>query len=186
MDGRRENPAGLKTASADQDLHADLTFRRPTAADGPAITALIAASPPLDTNSAYCNLLQCSDFSGTCVIAERAGQIVGWISGYRPPASPDVFFVWQVAVSAAARGMGLAGRMLDELVSRPELRGAATLTTTITEGNAASWALFTAFARRHAATLTKSPRFEREAHFAGAHDTELEARISPLPSADND
>lgn len=158
-------------------------LREPTAADGPAVTALIAACAPLDANSAYCNLLQCSDFAGTCVVAERAGAIVGWISGYRPPSHPDRIFVWQVAVSPSARGLGLGGRMLDALIARPAANGATALTTTVTEANAASWALFEAFARRHGARLTRSARFERDAHFAGAHDTEWQATISPLPSA---
>lgn len=158
-------------------------MRCPTAEDGPAISALIAASPPLDPNSAYCNLLQCSDFADTCVIAERDGRVVGWVSGYRPPSHPERIFVWQVAVDASARGEGLGGRMLDVLLARPAVRGATALTTTITADNPASWGLFTAFARRHGASLTRSPRFEREAHFAGAHDTEWQASIAPLPSA---
>ena len=153
--------------------------------DGPAVTALIATSPPLDTNSAYCNLLQCSDFADTCVVAEREGRIVGWISGYRPPSRPDSIFVWQVAVHASARGEGLAGRMLDALIARPMVHGATTLTTTITQDNAASWALFSAFARRHGAQLTRHPRFERDAHFRGAHDTEWQASIAPLPFTPN-
>ena len=152
----------------------------PRAEDGPRINALIAACPPLDTNSLYCNLLQCSDFAETCVVAECEGRILGWISGYSPPASPDTVFVWQVAVDAGARGEGLGLRMLDALVARPGLKRATRLTTTITESNAASWALFEAFARRHGATLSRSPRFDRLAHLANAHETEWEARIAPL------
>lgn len=157
-------------------------MRSPIASDGPAISALIAQCPPLDGNSAYCNLLQCSDFADTCVVAKRGNDIVGWISGYRPPSHPERIFVWQVAVHGSARGIGLGGRMLDELIARPAVHGATTLTTTITAENPASWALFTAFARRHGARLTKSARFERQAHFAGAHDTEWQASIGPLPS----
>ena len=48
------------------------TFRMPNAADGPAVSQLIASSPPLDTNSAYCNLLQCTDFAETCVAHMRS------------------------------------------------------------------------------------------------------------------
>ncbi len=154
----------------------------PSAEDGPRVTGLIASSPPLDTNSAYCNLLQCSDFRETCVLAERGGELLGWISGYRPPTHPERLFVWQVAVHANARGKGLALKMLDALVQRPSAAGATTLTTTITADNQASWRLFQAFADRHGATLTKSARFEREQHFAGTHDTEFEASISPLPT----
>lgn len=159
-----------------------LTLRMPSAEDGPAVSRLIASSPPLDINSAYCNLLQCTDFRETCIVAERAGEVVGWISAYRPPAAPDRLFVWQVAVDAVARGEGLALKMLAALIARPAAAGASTLTTTITEDNQASWRLFEAFARRHDATLTRAPRFEQDAHFAGAHATEWEARISPLPT----
>lgn len=168
------------TDSADGGGSCMITMRRPCALDGPQISRLIADCAPLDTNSAYCNLLQCTDFAQTCIVAETQAGLVGWISAYRPPNAPDRLFVWQVAVSAAARGQGLAGRMLDELLARPEVRGVKALTTTITAGNASSWALFEAFARRHRATLTRTPRFECEAHFAGAHETEWEAKIAPL------
>jgi L-2,4-diaminobutyric acid acetyltransferase len=161
---------------------APLIFRQPCSEDGPRISRLIADSPPLDTNSAYCNLLQCSDFAGTCIVAERDGSIVGWISAYRPPSAPERLFVWQVAVDPSARGEGLGGRMLDALLARPAAAGATMLTTTITVENTASWRLFVAFARRHGAELTKAPRFERDLHFGGAHDTEWEARIAPLPT----
>ncbi|RYY27633.1 MAG: diaminobutyrate acetyltransferase [Sphingomonadales bacterium] len=160
-----------------------LCFRPPRAEDGRQISALIAASPPLDTNSAYCNLLQCSDFADTCIVAEHEGTILGWVSAYRPPSAPEHLFIWQVAVDAAARGEGLAGRMLDALLTRPAVAGATMLTTTITVENTASWRLFVAFARRHRAELTKAPRFDRDQHFGGAHDTEWEARIAPLPTS---
>nr|WP_245892189.1 diaminobutyrate acetyltransferase [Novosphingobium guangzhouense] len=179
----RIDSGGSENAPHDRVPLGEVVMRCPTAEDGAAVTALIAASPPLDPNSAYCNLLQCSDFADTCVIAERDGRIIGWISGYRAPSHPERIFVWQVAVDASARGEGLGGRMLDALLARPAVRGATTLTTTITENNPASWGLFTAFARRHGASLSRSPRFEREAHFAGAHDTEWQASIAPLPSA---
>lgn len=184
MTGPEDASEGPKRKRAHHGpVHDGVILRTPTGLDGPAVTALIEASPPLDPNSAYCNLLQCSDFADTCVVAEKDGRIVGWISGYRPPSHPERIFVWQVAVHPSARGLGLGGRMLDELIGRPAVQGATTLTTTITQGNPASWALFTAFARRHGAQLTKSPRFERDAHFAGAHDTEWQASIAPLPSS---
>ncbi|MDT9599096.1 diaminobutyrate acetyltransferase [Sphingosinicella rhizophila] len=166
----------------DPPLGGKLAFRAPVPEDGPAVSRLIADSPPLDTNSAYCNLLQCTHFPETCVVAECEGRIVGWISGYRPPAMPDQIFVWQVAVDASARGLGLGGRMLDILLARPATSGAKVLTTTITEDNDASWSLFAGLARRLGATLTKAPLFERQAHFAGAHATEWQAMIGPLPT----
>ena len=155
-------------------------MRKPTAIDGPAITGLIAACPPLDPNSAYCNLLQCTHFADFCIVAERQGDVVGWVSGYRPPSSPECFFVWQVAVSPAARGVGLAGRMIESLLDRPQANGVSHLITTVTDDNKPSWALFEGLATRWHASLSKRALFERDAHFAGAHATEWEARIGPL------
>ncbi len=108
--------------------------------------------------------------------------MVGWVSGYRPPAAPGDFFVWQVAVASAARGRGLAARMIEALLARPQSAGVTHLVTTVTDDNGASWALFEGLARKWHASLLKSARFEREAHFAGAHATEWQARIGPLPA----
>ncbi|MGE4321846.1 MAG: diaminobutyrate acetyltransferase [Sphingobium sp.] len=160
----------------------DFTFRKPVATDGPAVTALIAASPPLDANSAYCNLLQCTDFAAFCILAERNREAAGWVSGYRPPSAPEDFFVWQVAVAETARGQGLAGRMIEALLARTENAGVTHLITTVTDDNRASWSLFTGLARKWQVPLLKSARFERDAHFAGAHATEWQARIGPLPT----
>jgi len=153
----------------------------PTATDGPAITRLIAACAPLDANSAYCNLLQCTHFADFCIVAERGEQILGWVSGYRPPTEPTSFFVWQVAVARPARGQRLAQRMIKALLDRPSAEGATHLITTVTDDNAASWALFNGLARAWGAPLTRNAMFARDAHFAGAHATEWLARIGPLP-----
>lgn len=155
-------------------------LRRPLATDGPAVTRLVGACPPLDPNSAYCNLLQCTHFADTCVIAEQNGDTAGWVSGYRPPSDPHALFIWQVAVSPAARGMGLAGRMIEALLERPAVRSATHLLTTVTGDNGPSWALFEGLAARWGAPLHRRPLFECDTHFAGAHPTEWEARIGPL------
>lgn len=141
----------------------------------------MASCPPLDVNSAYCNLLQCTHFAENCIIAETAAHVAGWVSGYRPPSEPESFFVWQVAVAPAARGQGLAGRMIEALLDRPSSAGVTSLITTVTNDNHASWALFEGLANRWEAKLTRSALFHQETHFAGAHATEWLARIRPLP-----
>ncbi len=157
-----------------------LHLRPPVATDGPAVTALIAACPPLDRNSAYCNLIQCTHFADHCVVAEREGRIDGWVSGHRPPSDPNAFFVWQVAVATEARGQKLAGRMIEALLARSAQRGVTHLITTVTDDNIASWALFNGLARKWDAPMERSALFERDAHFAGAHATEFQARIGPI------
>src|SRR5690606_27480359 len=63
------NGCHSSASGADPDSDA-FHLRRPIAADGPAITRLIAACPPLDSNAAYCNLLQCTHFADFCIVAE--------------------------------------------------------------------------------------------------------------------
>jgi L-2,4-diaminobutyric acid acetyltransferase len=108
---------------------------------------------------------------------------VGWVSAYVPPDEPQNLFIWQVAVAAAARGQSLAQRMIEALLARPELQRKTRLTTTVTLENKASWGLFEGVARRLGTKLAKTPHFERDAHFAGGHDTEWLATIGPLPGA---
>lgn len=172
----------MRTSGTGRDSSEMLRLRKPTAADGPAITRLIATCTPLDPNSAYCNLLQCTHFADFCIVAECNGQIVGWVSGYRPPTEPDSFFVWQVAVAKAARGKRLAQRMIKALLDRTPVEDTTHLITTVTDDNIPSWALFNGLARAWGVPLTRSAVFERDAHFGGAHATEWLARIGPLPS----
>jgi L-2,4-diaminobutyric acid acetyltransferase len=158
----------------------EITLRCPHAEDGAAVYQLIADCPPLDTNSMYCNLLQCSHFSATSVAAEMAGNIVGFISGYIQPDKPDTLFIWQVAVGEQARGQGLAGRMLKEILARPACQDIRFVETTITPDNKASWALFESLTKKLGTELQRSVMFERQQHFAGQHDTEMLARIGPV------
>lgn len=160
-----------------------ITLRAPRRQDGPALHRLVAACPPLDENSLYCNLLQTTHFADTCVAAEQAGQLVGFISAYLIPGRPDTLFVWQVAVGARARGRGLATRMLDDLLRRPGCREVTHLETTVTGSNDASWALFEGFARKNDAPLRRSTLFDRNTDFDGAHESEILARIGPLEAA---
>lgn len=167
-------------APAAERKRTEHTFRSPVAKDASAIWNLVGSCPPLDPNSLYCNLLQCTHFAGTCIVAERDGRIEGWISGYRPPDDPDAMFVWQVAVHEAARGRGLGVAMLDALFSQPAVADATRLITTITPSNLASHRMFASFARLHGAELAKRPWFDGEKHFGGGHESEELISVGPL------
>lgn len=154
------------------DIDTKLTFRKPEREDGAAIWELIGNCDPLDENSMYCNLIQCDHFGDTCILAELDGVPVGWVSAYILPDNEEALFVWQVAVSEKARGLGLATRMLDQLCARDECAAVRCLQTTITLDNDASWALFKRFADDKGARLSSQPHFKRDDHFDGQHSTE--------------
>lgn len=168
------------TLHRDTKRQDDITLRAPDSRDGEDVWRLIRDCGPLDDNSLYCNLLQCDHFADTCVLAQMDGATVGWISGYIKPGAPETLFVWQVAVSEKARGMGLAGRMLDHLVARDICADVTGVNTTITSDNDASWALFRSFARRMEAPIEGAPHYRKDVHFGGRHDTENMAVIGPF------
>lgn len=160
--------------------HETIQLQAPAAEDGMAVFKLIESCPPLDTNSSYCNLLQCSHFAATSVAAKLDREVVGFISGYLIPERPDTLFIWQVAVGEKARGQGMAGKMILHLLERDASRHVKYIETTITPDNQASWALFKGAARKLNADITDTIGFDRDRHFNGQHETEMLVRIGPF------
>ncbi len=171
MTASRKPPAGpIDDAAA-------IFIGRPEVDDGVGCWRIAADSRVLDLNSRYAYLLWCRDFAATSVVARRDSTVVGFVTGYRRPERPSTLVVWQVAVDGPARGCGVAGRMLDALVG-----GVAEIDhveTTITPGNTASIALFSAFARRHGAAVARSELFGPE-HLGADHEPEDLFRIGPV------
>ncbi|WP_221792970.1 diaminobutyrate acetyltransferase [Oceanobacter mangrovi] len=157
----------------------DFVFRKPSSTDGSAVFWLIDQCKPLDVNSMYCNLLQCSHFRDTAILAEQNGQLAGFVSGYRLPERPEVLFVWQLAVAPSARGQGLASQMLLQLLQRlgADVRY---LHTSITPSNLASWNTFRKLASSLDTELSTSVMFDQQQHFGGAHDSEELLEIGPF------
>lgn len=142
---------------------------------------LVEQCTPLDPNSIYCNLLQCTHFSDTSVAAVMDDELVSFTSGYPLPGRSDTLFLWQIAVGEKARGKGLATRMIMDILSRPRCRDVRYIETSITRGNEASWALFRKIAKLlDAGEFDTSVMFDRNTHFAGQHDTEILVRIGPF------
>lgn len=157
----------------------ELVLRHPVLEDGTAVFDLVATCKPLDINSHYLYLLQCSHFASTCVVASHHGRVVAWVSGYIPPLQTDTFFVWQVAVGDTVRGQGLAKRLINWLLAQQ--RGIQKIHTSITPDNAASWALFKSLARDWDSDLSSRDWFEQQSHFSGRHSTEVLVQIA-LPT----
>ncbi len=164
-------------------MNDNITIRRPLTSDGYQLFNLVEQCPPLDSNSMYCNLLQCTHFADTSAAAEQQGVLVGFISGYFIPERPDTLFVWQVAVGEKARGKGVATRMTNHILKRTQCRDVKWIETTVTKSNEASWALFKGLAGKLQTKLQQSLMFDEKTHFKGQHDTEILARIGPFSAA---
>lgn len=162
-------------------------LRKPEPRDGSEIYGLVERCKPLDVNSRYAYMLVSYHFRDTSVVAESSDGIVGFISGYLPPTSPDALFIWQVAVDPQARRHGLAKTMLREILSRQNLHRIVFLETTVTPTNLASATLFRSLASDFGAGCHESELFSSNLFADEGHESEVLFRIGPFrhrPEAD--
>ena len=145
--------------------------------------SLAGESGGLERNSAYFYLLFCMDFAETCVVAELDGRLAGFVLGHRPPARPDTVFVWQIGVAPWMRRQGLAGRLLETLLTQ-QASPARWLEATVSPENIASARLFRALASRRDVPCEESDFMAAEL-FPGSHPPERLFRIGPLPLHSN-
>lgn len=161
-----------------------ITVRKPCTEDGIYAARLVTRCPPLDQNSAYCYLLQCSQFAETSAIAEMDGTVVGFVSGHQVPNSPEALFIWQVAVAEEARGRGLGREMMLDILRRPSSRNFTQLLATATDDNLPSRKMFQSLAAALKTNINQSIMFDRDIHFAGAHESETLLTIGPFRAPD--
>lgn len=169
-------PAGSPDR-ARPNIGEQVTIGHPDVTDGVACWHLAEATGTLDVNSRYAYLLWCRDFAATSVVARRDGEVVGFVTGFRRPEELSTLVVWQVAVDAAARGQGVAAAMLDALFDR--VVDVDHLEATVTPDNTGSIALFSRFAARRSAQLSRGELFGAELLGSG-HEPEILFRIGPV------
>ncbi|MCS4503162.1 L-2,4-diaminobutyric acid acetyltransferase [wastewater metagenome] len=157
-----------------------IILRQPAIADGGGMWRVVRDAGVLDENSSYLYLLMARDFSETCVVAERDGRTIGFVTGYRRPQRPDTAFLWQVGLLPEAQGLGLGKRLVAAFLRAPGCQGATRLETTITPDNAASRALFRAVARDLGAECAVSPCFTAADFPEAGHDDEELFSIGPF------
>jgi L-2,4-diaminobutyric acid acetyltransferase len=92
-------------------------------------------------------------------------------------------FVWQICVADAARGQGLGVQLIAAVLERSACEHVRQVECTITEANAASWALFHKVAGALDADLTSQPHFMRDTHLDGQHESEIRVTIGPFTTS---
>ena len=159
-------------------------LRQPKVDDAAKIWQLVIDSGVLDRNSAYLYLLLCRDFRNTCLVAERAGAVVGFVAGYLLPNNPTVLFVWQIGVHSSARRQGLALQMLRRLIADA---GPAVqfVEATVSATNRPSRRLFESLARDLGCSLIDEAGFDEALFPNGDHEAEPRIRIGLIPSAES-
>ncbi|MER8970661.1 diaminobutyrate acetyltransferase [Mesorhizobium sp. M0808] len=157
-----------------------VTFRKPAYNHAADVWALIALCPQLDRNSLYCELLLCTHFADTCTVAERAGEVVGWLSAYRPPSEPSTLFVWQIAVHPTVRNTGVGKGLIVSALTRPCCKSVTHIKATVALTNKASNSLFATLARDLGAPIRQTLWFDRDAHFKGRYESEHMIAIGPI------
>jgi len=156
----------------------NISFSNPVREDSPGIYALIKHSPPLDLNSRYAYMLVATHFASSSVVAKVDGNIVGVISAYILPNSPETLFVWQVAVDDSMRGQGLAKQLIEQaLVKSPNAKW---IETTITPSNEASQKLFRSITAKLKTSMEVIPFLPKSLFGEDAHEDEELYRIGPF------
>jgi len=142
---------------------------------------LASEAGALEPNTRYAYLLIARDFSATSAVAEREGEVVGFVAAYpRPDEREPTLFLWQVGVAAEARGGRIARRMVLDILGRERGPPWRWLETTVARSNAASRRLFESVARALGVPLAEREGFRAEDFGEERHEAEPLLRIGPL------
>ncbi|ULL16822.1 diaminobutyrate acetyltransferase [Paenibacillus sp. H1-7] len=156
-----------------------VNIRPPSIEDANAVWHLVKHIGTLDPNSSYLYLLLFRYFADTCLVAEKDGQIVGFVTSFVQPDDPSALFVWQIGVTSEERGQGIATRLLQSLLELPAVRKASRLEATVSPGNRASHRLFeTAAQSRNTVCETVEGGFPASLFPEAGHEDEPLIRIT--------
>ena len=113
----------------------------------------LASCPPLDLHTGFTYWVLTQYNSRYCFAAELDGEICAVLTAVRTDNPDPQIYVWQVGVGTAARGLGLAGRLLEHLVAAMRRDRIGSFQVSIAPSNHSSLQVFTKFAERSGASL---------------------------------
>lgn len=161
--------------------HTAFTIRKVAPEDIREVYKLLVANRPyVGLNSRYTYFLLARDFQDTCIVAQDGSKIVGFSSGYIPPARPDTFFSWEVVVHQDYRGNGMQQSLL---LTQIKMTGAKYFEGTVNPSNEVSKRNFCKLAKLLNADCKSSVLFTQEDFDNDGHEAEVLYRIGPISQA---
>src|SRR5699024_3967105 len=128
----------------------------------------------------YSYLMWGKYFNKTSIVAERDHELIGFITGFLQPNTPNTLFIWQIAVDSTHRGKGLASALIKNLLHQLKDHDVRLLEATVTPSNIPSSNLFKSIATSSEANCEISKCFLSEQFPESSHEDELTYRIGPL------
>lgn len=141
---------------------------------------IVKESKVLDVNSPYSYLMWSKYFSNTSIIATNNDKVIGFVSGFLQPETPDTLFVWQVAVDLDFRGHGLATKLIEQLLLKLQGENVSYLEATVTPTNIPSSNLFKGIAKKQQTNCTIYECFSEDQFPGTDHEAELTYRVGPF------
>jgi len=171
-------PARSQSKASIRNRH--FHFAAPRTTDGADIYRLVRDGGTLELNTAYAYLLLGMHFSETSVVVRNPSTLCGFVWAYILPERNDTLFVWQIGVTPASRGAGLASEMLREALRRPACRDVTHLEATVTPSNQASMALFRGLGEKLGANVAIEAGLETTLFPETSHEAEMLIRVGPF------
>ena len=140
---------------------------------------IVEESKVLDVNSSYSYLMWSKYFNETSIVAECEDEVIGFVSGFRQPTSLDTLFVWQVAIDLDFRGLGLATKLIEQLLKQLG-DDVSYLEATVTPSNIPSSKLFKGIAEKNNTDCSIFECFSEDQFPDPSHEAELTYRVGPI------
>lgn len=177
---RSTSVSSVKEKSPVQVEAEQIAFRTPTENDGKEMFRIVKESKVLDVNSSYSYLMWGKFFYKTSIIAQYENEVIGFVTGFLKPESPNTLFVWQVAIDEKCRGNGLATKLIMKLINKLKSQNIQFIEATVTPSNKPSSNLFKGLAKRYETDCEIYECFSKDQFPDSSHEAEFAYKIGPL------
>lgn len=167
----------------------NLKFQSPDVSHAMQIWNLVDETKHLDNNSQYIYALWCTYFRDHSAIALDGDEVLAFVTGFRCPSAPEIYFIWQTAAKPRHGVPNLGVELIQYAVEREVATGARVIEASVSARNAPIKMLFKTLCRRLQGKLETSLLFTGDMLSTGDgehHDEilyRIELRAQPADAA---